>query len=112
MRRSISRSVAPRSKPVTRVWIWLMEDSSRRRPSSSPEDRHGEITNALGDLLGQHPQRLLLLGDDEHLAPIGDVVADDVGDRVGLAGSWWTLDGHTGPVLREGQDPLLFGIGR
>src|SRR5581483_6311693 len=55
----------------------------------------------------QHGQRMLALGGHQHLAPSGEVVTDDVGDRVRFAGAWRPLDADARSALEHLDDGLL-----
>ncbi len=90
------------STPATRDWICMIELSSRRLPSSSaPSTDTVESRISAGTLVGEHLERLFLLCDHQHPPAVGDVVTDQVGDRVGLARTRRTLDDHTRVAARQ-----------
>jgi hypothetical protein len=74
---------------------------------------HGEAErlDGLGQAVAEHPQRVLLLRDDEHAPAVGHEVADQVADRVRLAGAGRPLDGDAA-VLGEAACDGLLGLVR
>ena len=75
--------------------------------------RHGQGADLLGNLGLQYVEGVLTLGRYEHLAPCGQVVADDVGNRVGLAGARGALDHHAGrPFEHLDNGFLLLVVGQ
>jgi len=74
------------------------------------EQRHCEGSYFLRDLVAQHLERPLTAGGDEHASALGEIVADDVGDGVGLAGTWWTLNGDARRTLQVLNDGHLFVV--
>ena len=76
------------------------------------EHRHGQRLHLFGNLALQHRERRFALGGDEHAPAGGEVVADDVGDRVRLAGAGRPL--HRDPLglfelLDDGDLLLIVG---
>ena len=75
------------------------------------KDAHGQIADLLGELLFQHSERAVGVTRDEHPPTGREAVADEVGDRVGLARSWWTLDHHPASPREFLEDLVLLRIG-
>ncbi len=75
-------------------------------------DADGEIAHAVRQLPPQHRQRRLPVRDDQNAAAGRQVVTDDVGDGVRLAGAGWSLDDDPVRLLEPADDlDLLVVVG-
>src|SRR5258708_5917070 len=70
-----------------------------------------EGTQGRNDMLAEHTQGFRRVARNQYRLLVSQQVADQVRNRMALAGAWWTLD-QDGPVLVEAfRDLHLLGVG-
>ena len=69
--------------------------------------RDAQVAHLRRQLVAQHPQGLRLLAGHEHAAALGEQRAEQVRDRVGLAGARRPLDDDPRVAAQPAEDPAL-----
>ena len=75
-------------------------------------DRYRKVGNSCRKLFAQRCERLGRLGSEQHAQPGRQIVADDIGDRVRLAGSGGTLHDHAVGAFEPSDDLELLVVVR
>ena len=76
------------------------------------EEIDTERLKRLGELVAKHLERASRLGGDDHPLARGEEMADQVRDRVALAGSRGALDEHALVLANSLDDVVLFAVRR